>query len=631
MHREKRRVALKRRTRGTEVEIDLRLDGSGRSSIETPFQPLSHLLELLAGHGRMDLKVIQTTNRHSDEGYAIDDLATALAEGLRRAIGDRPRIRQFGSEILPVGDCLVLAAVDLVSPSVFQLAVSFRSRRLDGMDVALIERFLATFADRLGACLHIRMLAGNHDDNKWRAIFLAVGASLARAATEVERDGAREIAIDIDYLEGSAYRPEPAGESAEEAVVEELATPSGADDLAEDEDLQAEGEMSRPARGRVSEDRSGSRERRGGEGRSRGRPPRDRREGRRLPELPDVPDVPEVRRPAEFGEFESLPELSDLERVLPEGADEEGGAGFQDDEGARRRRRGRRGGRGRRRGSERLGEPRESEESLPRESTEEIDAEVGNGRGRLPAAADEGPAAFDAEPRSERPLRDERRSRWRDRDERGRGRGERSVGAGAGERGAVERGSERGAGDRDRDRVREERDRGRDDRPRDREERGRGRDDRPRMPEDRPRMADDRNRERDERWRDADDRGPMREETAPEPEVGARPLELPSHREGAPPPRFGRGRRGRPPRGDGDEERAEAAVEPGAEPQQERPDVVAHAGRSEQVDDPETAGWRGRQGSEDEPEREEGGDDRKVLDFIGKARERAAPKRRRRR
>ncbi len=221
MRREKRHVALKRRTRGTEVEIELRLDGSGRSAIDTPFAPLNELLSLMAAHSGLDLRLVQLANRHADDPYALDDLATGLAEGFRRAVGLRPRVRQFASAIVPVGDALVLAAVDLVSPPVFLFGATFNGGRSGDMDPALIERFLATFMDRLGAGLHLRVLAGAHEDNRMRAIFIALGRCLSEACLEMERDGAREVALDLDYSEG-ARRPPSGEEAIEEAVIEEI-------------------------------------------------------------------------------------------------------------------------------------------------------------------------------------------------------------------------------------------------------------------------------------------------------------------------------------------------------------------------------------------------------------------------
>jgi len=270
MRRERRRAALRRRTRGTEVEVELRLDGTGRTLIETPFGLLNDLLHLLAANSGLDLRLSQTANRHADDPYAIDDLASALAEAFRRAVGMRPRIRQFGSAIVPVGDALVLAAVDLVSPPVFQFGASFQGRRIGDMDLALVERFLATFADRLGASLHLRVLAGAHEENRLKGIFVALGRCMSEAALEMEREGAREVAADLDYSEG--MRPAPSGAAAlDEAVIEELE--SAFDAEPEPEPAFVPERPERPERSERAERRPRSRE-----DRDRDRPSRRQRD-----------------------------------------------------------------------------------------------------------------------------------------------------------------------------------------------------------------------------------------------------------------------------------------------------------------------------------------------------------------
>jgi imidazoleglycerol-phosphate dehydratase len=343
MRSERRRVALRRRTRGTEVEVELRLDGSGRTAIETPFGLLNDLLHLLAAQSGLDLRLVQTPNRHADDNYAVDDLGTALAEAFRRAVGMRPRIRQFGSAIVPVGDALVLAAVDLVSPPVFQFGASFQGRRLGDMDLGLVERFLATFADRLGAGLHVRVLAGEHEENRLKGIFIALGRCLSEACLEMEREGAREVAADLDYSEG-LKRP-PAGAAAlDEAVIEEMDTAFEAEPEAEPAYVERgpERQIRLPRRGeRPDRGDRGDRGRRRRESRpAYGEPPADIEAPPAEEELPVLPDFPET---GDYGDFEPEGPLEPQEEGAVDGESEEDRAG-------RRRRRGRRGGRGRRRG-----------------------------------------------------------------------------------------------------------------------------------------------------------------------------------------------------------------------------------------------------------------------------------------
>jgi imidazoleglycerol-phosphate dehydratase len=406
MRREKRRVAIKRRTRGTEVEIELRLDGSGRTAIDTPFGPLNELLSLMASHSGLDLRLVQLANRHADDPYAIDDLASGLAEGFRRAVGLRPRVRQFASAIVPVGDALVLAAIDLVSPPVFLFGATFNGRRAGEMDLGLIERFLATFIDRLGASLHLRVLAGAHEENRMRAIFIALGRCLSEASLEMERDGAREVALDLDYADG-ARRPPSGDEALDEAVIEDIEYVAEVDhepvvrdvdeprprrgdrergrsregresrevrepregresrEVREPQEGRASRESARASREASREGREGSRE--GREPRDRSRPDRERGRRRELPPRPAPVAGPELEIPSmhldapvdeEFGELADLPDLADYPELQGSAeaiaASAEGSAGLEDGDeegraGNRRRRRGRRGGRGRRR------------------------------------------------------------------------------------------------------------------------------------------------------------------------------------------------------------------------------------------------------------------------------------------
>ncbi len=387
MRRDRRRVAIRRRTRGTEVEVELKLDSAGRAQVETPFALLNELLELMVAPSGMDLRVVQTVNKHADDTYAIDDLASAVAEAFRRILGPRPRIRQFGNAILPVGDALVLTAVDLVSPPVFQFGATFRNKRLAGLELSLIERFLATFADRLGASIHIRILSGAHDENRCRAIFVTLGRALSEACVETEREGAREFAADVDYLEGIPRPPAgPAG--LEEAVVEEISGPEFApemdetgfaDDLATGRGVRVRrvaraGRGERPAARGAEMERVGGAPRRSRAGRAAAPARADERavppEEARLPELPEFPGF-------------DAPDTEAVESLEPLAA----GLGTEDEESPRRRRRrGRRGGRGRRRPGE----------AAPAEGVEEPEE-------ALPAAGRPAPFAPAEEPERGRP------------------------------------------------------------------------------------------------------------------------------------------------------------------------------------------------------------------------------------
>ncbi len=208
----RRAAAFPRRTRGTEIDVEFKLDGAGRSEVDSPFEALNMLLEMMSGHGQMDLRLRLKVNDRADDTYALDDMASAVAEALRRALGNRPKVRQFGTEILAVGDTLVMVSIDVVSTPVFRSNLTWQKSKVDGVPTATIDRFLRTFVDRLGASLHIHEFAGDNDANKVRAVFLALGGALCQAAEPVDRDGAREVAAAIDYDDDEDYAGEPPAE-----------------------------------------------------------------------------------------------------------------------------------------------------------------------------------------------------------------------------------------------------------------------------------------------------------------------------------------------------------------------------------------------------------------------------------
>jgi imidazoleglycerol phosphate dehydratase HisB len=346
MKKNNRRSAIRKKTRGTEVEVELRLDGAGRTEVHSQFELLSILLEMMAGHGSMDLRLNQKINQHADEEYAIEDLAMALAEAFNRCLGPQPRIRQFGSETLPVGDSLVMVAVDLVSPPVLQLDATFRSKQIDGMPVDLLQTFLSKFIDRLGAAVHVKLLSGHHDMNKVRAIFLALGRAIHQAAEPADREGAREIAADVDYFEsvsasGAAATDEPAAARAGD---------SGWDAAGEDDERSTSSSRARRRRGRG----------------------RDRERGRDYDRDRDRPasDASAQSRGTPFDDA-GVEDLAVQQVEVEDVAEEPAGARGDDEvaETRSRRRRGRRGGRGRRRAASELDENGDSPSAEDTRST----------------------------------------------------------------------------------------------------------------------------------------------------------------------------------------------------------------------------------------------------------------------
>ncbi|WP_456475740.1 imidazoleglycerol-phosphate dehydratase HisB [Candidatus Pyrohabitans sp.] len=174
---------VKRRTKETDIAVDLKIDGSGEYEISTTLPFLDHLLASFAKHGRFDLK-LQAEGDH--EHHIAEDVALVLGQAFREALGDKHGIRRFGHAIVPMDDVLVLCAVDIGGRSYCSNGIKFRYKRVEGLSTELIGHFLESFASKFRINLHTRLLEGKNEHHKAEALFKALGLALSMA---LERRG----------------------------------------------------------------------------------------------------------------------------------------------------------------------------------------------------------------------------------------------------------------------------------------------------------------------------------------------------------------------------------------------------------------------------------------------------------
>jgi imidazoleglycerol-phosphate dehydratase len=175
---------LRRRTKETDVEVRLNLDGSGEARVDTGIKFLDHLLSALAKHGCFDLEV---RARGDFEHHVAEDVMIAIGSALEKALGEKTGIRRMGDAILPMDDALVLVAVDLSGRAYADVDVKFAKKRLDDLSADLVEHLLQTLAANGKLNLHVQVLRGRNDHHKAEAIFKALGVALAEAVSEGPR------------------------------------------------------------------------------------------------------------------------------------------------------------------------------------------------------------------------------------------------------------------------------------------------------------------------------------------------------------------------------------------------------------------------------------------------------------
>lgn len=179
-----RRVTVGRRTRETEIDLTLDLDGSGRADISTGVGFYDHLLTSLAHHGLFDLDVRATGDLEIDEHHTVEDVALVLGSAFAEALGERAGIRRFGEASVPMDESLATAVIDIGGRPYAVIELPFRGERVGQLPLQLIEHALESFARTAGATLHLRG-SGRNDHHLAEAAFKALARAL-RVACELD-------------------------------------------------------------------------------------------------------------------------------------------------------------------------------------------------------------------------------------------------------------------------------------------------------------------------------------------------------------------------------------------------------------------------------------------------------------
>ena len=166
-----------RKTKETDIQLQLRLDGSGRYEVATGIPFLDHMLELFARHGFFDLTVQARGDLEVDYHHTVEDVGLALGQAVRDALGDKSGIRRFGESSVPLDEALVTSVVDLSGRPFFVYDVKIKQAKIGSFDVELIHDFLLALTNQAGMNLHVRMASGRNPHHIVEATF----KSLARA------------------------------------------------------------------------------------------------------------------------------------------------------------------------------------------------------------------------------------------------------------------------------------------------------------------------------------------------------------------------------------------------------------------------------------------------------------------
>jgi imidazoleglycerol-phosphate dehydratase len=180
-----------RKTKETQIDLELNLDGSGKSSIKTPVSFLNHMLEGFCRHATFDLKLSAKGDVEVEDHHLVEDVGLCLGEAVDKALGDKKGISRMGHSIVPMDEALATVALDIGGRpySVISIPYSeFKDAKLGDLSKENVPHFFESFAAKARINLHVRV-EGKNDHHKVEACFKA----LARALYDATRVTGRGI------------------------------------------------------------------------------------------------------------------------------------------------------------------------------------------------------------------------------------------------------------------------------------------------------------------------------------------------------------------------------------------------------------------------------------------------------
>lgn len=183
---ESSRVAkVTRATKETDIALSLAIDGTGTTAIDTGVPFFDHMLDAFGRHGLFDLEVQAKGDIEVDAHHTVEDVGIVLGKAFAQAMGDKRGIVRFSSQLLPMDETLVLAAVDISGRGQLHWDVDVPLCTLGIFDTSLAKEFFIAFATNAQVTLHVRMMAGENAHHIVEACFKAVGRAM-RYALELD-------------------------------------------------------------------------------------------------------------------------------------------------------------------------------------------------------------------------------------------------------------------------------------------------------------------------------------------------------------------------------------------------------------------------------------------------------------
>ena len=177
---------INRKTKETEVSVNVNLDGNGKISVKTGVSFLDHLITSLGKHAMLDL-TLKAVSKDGIAHHLIEDTGIALANAIDLALGNRSSITRFGHASVPMDESLAEASIDLVKRQYHKIDLGIERKNIEGISKEDLEHFFRSFAQNLNFCIHVTVKYGENDHHKIEAAIKAFAVAWRAAASYDKR------------------------------------------------------------------------------------------------------------------------------------------------------------------------------------------------------------------------------------------------------------------------------------------------------------------------------------------------------------------------------------------------------------------------------------------------------------
>ena len=181
-----RKAKILRKTKETNISVEVNLDGKGKYQIKTKIGFLDHMLEQLAKHSLIDMKINAKGDTHIDLHHTTEDTGIAIGEAIKKAAGNRKGIKRYATTNIPMDETLTRVSLDISNRPYLIWNVDLKVEKLGEMDTELFKEWFQAFAQSAGITLHVENIYGENSHHKIESCFKALARSL-KEALEIDK------------------------------------------------------------------------------------------------------------------------------------------------------------------------------------------------------------------------------------------------------------------------------------------------------------------------------------------------------------------------------------------------------------------------------------------------------------